>query len=269
MIAVEIGEDDGGQGAAAVKLALAHVDLADDTVDGSVEHCVVEGDLGLAFAEFGLAYLGAGDLEVLLGRPPDEGVEGVLGDEQVAAGLADAELGLCDLGESGGDLGLVGAALRERELGLGDFEGDGHLLQLDGLGRGAGVGEALDLVVGALGLAHVDRGLADLGLLDGELFGGGAGEKLAVAGLGAGEGGFGAGDAGLGDGYVGLGRDDVGVGGRFFEFVELGAADLERDVSLFEGKGGVGDVELGEELTGLYRLAYGYEHLLDAAAGAK
>ncbi len=148
-------------------------------------------------------------------------------------------------------------------------KGDGHLLELDGLGRGAGVGKVPDFVVGALGLAHVDGGLADLGLLDGKLFGGGAGEELAVAGLGAGEGGFRAGDAGLGDGYVGLGGDDVGVGGRFFEFVELGAADLERDFGLFEGEGGVGDVELGEELAGLYRLADGYEHLLDAAAGAK
>ena len=131
------------------------------------------------------------------------------------------------MGECGGDLGFVGAAPGEGELGLCDFEGDGLLLELDSLGGGAGVGAVLDVVVVALGLADVDGGLAELGFLDGELLGGGAGDELAVAGLGAGEGGFGAGDAGLGDGYVGLGGDDIGVGGRFFEFIELGAADEE------------------------------------------
>ena len=158
----EVGEDDGGECAAAVELALAQVDLADDAVDGGEEHGVVEGDLGLLFAELGLADLGAGDVEVFLGGAGDEGVEGVLGDEEVAAGLADAELGLGYLGEGGGDLGFVGAALGEGELGLGDFVGDGVLFELDGLGHLAGVGAVLDFVVGALGLADVDGCLADL-----------------------------------------------------------------------------------------------------------
>ena len=149
------------------------------------------------------------------------------------------------------------------------FVGDGHLLELDGLRHSAGVGEALNLVIFALGLADVDGGLADLGFLDGELCGGSAGEQLAIAGLGAGEGGFGAGDAGLGDGHVGLGGDDIGVGGRFLEFFELGAADLEGDFGLFKSERGVGDIELGEELAGLYGLADGNEDLLDAAAGAE
>ena len=49
MVAVEVGENDGGE-RPAVELALAQVDLADDAVDGGVEHGVVEGVLGLAFA---------------------------------------------------------------------------------------------------------------------------------------------------------------------------------------------------------------------------
>ena len=60
----EVGEDDGGEGAGAVEFALAQVDLADDAVDGGIEHGVVEGDFGLLFAELGLADLGAGDFEV-------------------------------------------------------------------------------------------------------------------------------------------------------------------------------------------------------------
>ena len=49
----------------------------------------------------------------------------------------------------------------------------------------------------------------------------------------------------------------------------MGAADLERDVGLFECQRGVGDIQLGQQLAGLYGLADGYEHLLDAAAGAE
>ena len=79
-----------------------------------------------------------GDFEVLDVGALDEGIETVLGDEQVAEGLADAELGLCDLGECGGDLGFVSALLGEGELGLGDFVGDGRLFELDGLRHSAG-----------------------------------------------------------------------------------------------------------------------------------
>ena len=49
----------------------------------------------------------------------------------------------------------------------------------------------------------------------------------------------------------------------------MGAADLERDVGLFKCQGGVGDIQLGEQLAGFYGLADGYEDLLDAAAGAE
>ena len=40
-------------------------------------------------------------------------------------------------------------------------------------------------------------------------------------------------------------------------------------VGLFECEGGVGDIQLGQELAGFYGLADGYEDLLDAAAGAE
>ena len=134
-----------------------------------------------------------------------------MGHEQIAASLAHTKFGLSDLGEGGGDLGFVGALLRQCQLSLGDLIGDCRLLQLDGLGQCAGVGGSLDLVIGALGLTHVDGGLADLGFLDGKLGGRCAGQQLTIAGLGAGQSRFCAGDAGLGDGDIGLGGDDIGV----------------------------------------------------------
>ena len=178
MKTVEVGEDNGGRALPPYSSPWRRLTWLIDTGDGGIEHRVIERDLGLLFTQFGLADLGAGDLQIFCRRPLQEGIEGVLGHEQIAASLAYTKFGLSDLGEGGGDLGFVGALLRQRQLSLGDLIGDGCLLQLDGLGHCAGVGEALDLVIGALGLAHVDGGLADLGFLDGKLGRRCAGQQL-------------------------------------------------------------------------------------------
>ena len=64
MKADEVSEHDGGQGAGAIQFALAQVDLANDAGDGGIEHRIIERDFGLLFAQFGLADLGAGDLQI-------------------------------------------------------------------------------------------------------------------------------------------------------------------------------------------------------------
>ena len=141
------------------------------------------------------------------------------------------QLGLRDLGQGGRDLGLVGALPGQRELGLRHLVADRILLQLDGLGRCTGVGEMLDIVIGALGLTHVHGRLPHLRFLDGELLGGGAGQQVAVTGLRAGQGRFGAGDAGLGNGHVCLRGDDVGLRRRLFQLLQLRARLIRRETS--------------------------------------
>ena len=72
MKAVQVGQHDGGQRAAAVELALAQIYLADNALDGRVEHGVVERVLRLQFAQLGLAHLRARDVEVLLRRSGEQ-----------------------------------------------------------------------------------------------------------------------------------------------------------------------------------------------------